>query len=158
VHLSCAYLIDAHESDHVACAHGSDALHIRAHHQTCALNALQRQVILLTRPVVWTLEAHLLASIDCTSGQTLKKPSEQHGTMNNKQLGALTSAREDTSESVEALLVRGGHHLAHVQHQGAVRIAVADGLCDLVILRAGVQILAAVLHNSKKHGQTRKRR
>mmetsp|Transcript_22997 Transcript_22997/g.40618 ORF Transcript_22997/g.40618 Transcript_22997/m.40618 type:complete len:544 (-) Transcript_22997:17-1648(-) len=112
-------LVHSDQRHGVATWHILDLLCRSAHHQHCSLDVLHVQVLLGARLVVRSLDAHLLA---CGDG-----------------------AREHSPEGIEAALVGGGHHLGHVHHQGASRIARADAVGGRIIHGALVQVLHSVL-------------
>ena len=100
-------LVDTHQCHRAAVWYTLDLLSGAAHHQHGSLHVLHTQVLLAGWLVVWALNAHLLAGGD--------------------------SAGEHAAEGVEAALVRGGHHLQHVHHQKACRVAAADAVGDCII-------------------------
>merc|ERR1711968_55277 len=120
-------LIDANKSDGVTARHVLNGLRVAAHHEHGTLDGLDVQVLLLAGNVVGTHDTDLLASLD---GTTIH-----------------------TAEGVEAALVRGGHHLGDVHHQGTSRVARADGLSRSIIKRTLVQSLDTVALRRNGGGQ-----
>eukprot|EP01137_Pigoraptor_chileana_P031526 Opistho-2@19439 len=112
-------LVDSDETANVATGHIFNGLDVAAHHENSALDGLDGKIRLGSGEVVGSHEAHLLASGD--------------------------NSREDTSESVETALVRGGHHLRDVHHERCLGVARADTNGSLVVHGAFVEELAAVL-------------
>ena len=80
------------------------------------LDRLLVQVFLLARDIVGAHDPALLAGGDLAS--------------------------EHTTEGVEPSLVGGGHHLAHVHHQGTVGVASLDGHASLIVRGSLVQKLS----------------
>ena len=120
-------LVNADETDNITCRAVLEWLDVSAHHENSSLNRLDKQVLLLTRDVVRTLNSNLGTSLDGT--------------------------REDTAEGVESTLLRRRHHLGDVQNEGCLGIAVADTHGGLVVHRALVQSLDAVALCSYWGGQ-----
>ena len=120
-------LVEANHGDGVARGDILDGVLAAAHANHGALDGLDVQILLLARDVVGAEDAHLHAR--------------------------LHRAGEDAAEGEEAALVRGGDHLRDVQHQGAVRVAVANGLGVLVVQGALVQGVRAVLLRRRGRGQ-----
>jgi len=111
-------LIDTDQTDDIAARAVRDGLNGTTHHKDSALHRLDVQILLLTRGVVSTHDADLLASGD--------------------------GAREHTTEGIETTLIRSGYHLADVHQKRALRIASLDGLGDNVVLRASVERAATI--------------
>ncbi|EPY30887.1 elongation factor 2 [Strigomonas culicis] len=115
-------LVYANKTHDVTARHVLDGLLVATHHQHGALHRLVLvQVLLLAVDVVVTHDANLLAAAHRTG--------------------------EDTAERKEAPAIGGRHHLADVQHQGGLGIAVLDTHEVLVRLHslAGVQHIRTVL-------------
>ena len=100
-------LIDTDETDGVTARNVSDGLDFAAHHEDGPLDVLDVEVVLGSGLVVRAHNADLLASGDGTG--------------------------EDTAESGEATLIVGGDHLGDEDHEGAVLVALSDGLTALVL-------------------------
>mmetsp|Transcript_12758 Transcript_12758/g.23769 ORF Transcript_12758/g.23769 Transcript_12758/m.23769 type:complete len:548 (-) Transcript_12758:8-1651(-) len=114
-------LVNADQTADVTARHVLDGLLVATHHQHRTLHRLVLvQVLLLAVHVVVTHDADLLAAAHLTG--------------------------EDTAEREEAALVRRRHHLADVQHERGVLVAVLDTHEVLVVLLglAGVEHLRAV--------------
>lgn len=112
-------LVDTNETKNVTGGHILNGLSVATHHENGTLDALDEQVLLAARGVVWTLNADL----ETRAGGT----------------------GEDTTEGVETALVGGRHHLGDVQHERALVVAVANGDGGLVVVGALVESLHAVL-------------
>eukprot|EP00042_Codosiga_hollandica_P038086 m.306022 g.306022 ORF g.306022 m.306022 type:complete len:541 (-) comp55303_c1_seq1:42-1664(-) len=120
-------LIDTDQTDNVAAGHILDGLGVATHHEHGALDGLEEEIVLLARDVVGAHDADLLAGGD--------------------------GAGEDTAESVEAALVRGGHHLADVHAERGSGVAVLHAKSDLVVLGALIEELHAVALGSDGRGE-----
>mmetsp|Transcript_120079 Transcript_120079/g.231593 ORF Transcript_120079/g.231593 Transcript_120079/m.231593 type:complete len:202 (+) Transcript_120079:1019-1624(+) len=112
-------LIDSDKSNSVATWHISNLLLHASHHENCALDVLDVEILLATRLVMWTLDADFLSR---GNGPT-----------------------EDTTKGMEAALVSSWNHFRDIHHQGSRRVALPNGLCCLIILRSFIQILNTVL-------------
>ncbi|GKT92871.1 elongation factor 2 [Colletotrichum tofieldiae] len=99
-------LVNTNETDNVTGRHVVDGLDLATHHQDGTLDSLDEKVLLLAGGVVGALDADLDTRLDGTG--------------------------EDTTESVEATLVRGGNHLGDVKHEGTLGVAVTDGNGSLI--------------------------
>ena len=100
-------LVDTDETKNVTGGAVLDGLDVSAHHEHGTLNRLDEKVVLLTGGVVGTLDTDLGARLDGTG--------------------------EDTAESVESTLVRGGNHLGNVEHEGTLGVTVSDTDGRLVV-------------------------
>ena len=74
------------------------------------------------------------------------------GSLDAHSLSRGDDTGEHTSESIEASLLAGRHHLRDVHAQGSVGVARADTVGDRVIHGSGVQVLHAV---TLGHGRRR---
>merc|ERR1711988_1768074 len=104
-----------------------DSLDTTSHHEDGPLDRLLVQVFLLAWDIVGAHDPALLAGGDLAS--------------------------EHTTEGVEPSLVGGGHHLAHVHHQGTIGVASLDGHASLIVRGSLVQKLSPVLLGSDGGGQ-----
>ena len=100
-------LVDTDETDNVTGGNILDGLDVTTHHQDGPLDGLDERVVLLSGNKVGSLDSDLGTSLGGT--------------------------REDSTESVESTLVRGGNHLGDVTHQGTVGVTVTDGNGRLVV-------------------------
>mmetsp|Transcript_26277 Transcript_26277/g.65311 ORF Transcript_26277/g.65311 Transcript_26277/m.65311 type:complete len:319 (-) Transcript_26277:512-1468(-) len=112
-------LVDADKTDGVAAGNILHLFDVSAHHEYGSLDVLDDEVLLAARHIVWALDADLLTR--------------------------RYRAREHATEGVEPTLVRRRHHLGHVHHQRAVRVAIPDAVCGLVVHGSLVEIGDAVL-------------
>merc|ERR1719225_2157787 len=81
---------------------------------------------------------HIFDSLDVTS-------HHEDGPLDGLLVQVLLLAGEDTTESVEAAFVGGGHHLGDVHHQGAIGVARLHGHSSRIVIRAFVQHVGSVL-------------
>jgi hypothetical protein len=112
-------LINTDQTKNVTGWHIIDGVNLATHHEDGTLDSLDEEIILLARGVVRTLDADLKTGSDGTS--------------------------ENTTEGVETTLVRCWHHLGDVQHEGSLRVTVADTNAGLIIRGTLVESLGTVL-------------
>jgi len=112
-------LINTDQTDSVTTGAIVDRLGVATHHEDGSLDRLEEEIGLGSLLVV--------------------------GTENTDLLSSLNTSREHTSESVEATLVVGGHHLGDVHHEGTVRVTVLDTDSGLIVHVTSVQVLNTVL-------------
>lgn len=115
-------LVNTDQSENVTSGHILNWLDEAAHHENGSLDSLDEQIFLAARSVVRALDADLETGADGT--------------------------REDTTESVEAALIGGRHHLGDVKHERSFGVAVTDTNAGLVVGRTFVQGLSAVFLGS----------
>lgn len=120
-------LVNTDETNDVTTWAVLDGLDVTTHHEDGTLHRLDEEIVLLARDVVGALDTDLGA---CTDG-----------------------TGEDTTESVEASLIRCGHHLGDVDTEGAVRVAVADSDGGLVVHGTLVKGLDTVALRSGGRGE-----
>jgi len=114
--------VNTNETDGVTGGNVFDGLNITTHHENGTLDRLDVQVLLLSVDVVGTHDANLLTSGDGTG--------------------------ENTTETVEATLIRGRNHLGDVEHERTVGVAVADSKSGLIVHGTLVQVLNTILLGS----------
>mmetsp|Transcript_34805 Transcript_34805/g.25142 ORF Transcript_34805/g.25142 Transcript_34805/m.25142 type:complete len:810 (-) Transcript_34805:10-2439(-) len=112
-------LVDANHTARVSDGHVLDGVLPPAHEEHNALDRLDVEVVLLALLVVGAHDADLDSGL--------------HG------------SGEHTAEGDEAALVGSGNHLGDVEHEGALRVALADGGAARIVGGAGVEELRAVL-------------
>ena len=120
-------LVDTNHGDVVAAGHIGHLLDVASHHDECALDRFEEQVLFGSGDVVGSHDADLL--------------SGGHG------------SGEDAAERVEASLVAGGNHLRHVHHEGSVLVALGDGLARLIVGGSLVKLGSAVLLRAGGRGK-----
>jgi hypothetical protein len=111
-------LINTDKTNNVTGGTVIDGFDVTTHHEDGTLDGLDGQIVLGSGFVVGTLDTDLHTG---TSG-----------------------TREDTTESIETTLIRGGNHLGDVQHKRTVRVTVTDTNSTLIISRTFVQLSATV--------------
>lgn len=120
-------LVDTDQTDNVTSRDIIDGLDETTHHKDGTLDSLDEQVLLLAGNVVGTLDADLETGPDDT--------------------------REDTTESIETTLIRGGNHLGDVEHERTLGVTVADTREGSIVLRTLVQGLCTVSLGSHRRGE-----
>mmetsp|Transcript_147473 Transcript_147473/g.209339 ORF Transcript_147473/g.209339 Transcript_147473/m.209339 type:complete len:807 (+) Transcript_147473:64-2484(+) len=121
-------LVNADQGDGVATGAIVNLLNLAGHHEHGALDGL------------------VLKQVGGASGAEV-------GTHQPDLLARGNGAREHTAKGVEPAVVRGGHHLGDVHHQGTIGITVGNGLGALVVHGAFVQVLHTVLLGDHGAGQ-----
>jgi len=111
-------LINTDEGNSVTSRDIFDGFDISSHHENGTLDVLDKEIVLLAWNIVGTHDADLLTSAD--------------------------GSRKDTTESVEATLIRGGHHLGDVEHEGTIGITGSDSLGTDIIERTLIEELDTV--------------
>ena len=112
-------LINTNQTDAVG---GWDVLNgkiVMTHHENCALNRFDEQVLLAIRSVIKTLNADLKTGLDDAGG--------------------------DTTEGIKTTLFRGGYHFRGIQHETCLEVTVSDTNASLIIRRIFVQSLGTIL-------------
>merc|ERR1712038_335445 len=120
-------LIHTNQTADVTSRNILDGLDTSTHHQDCPLDRFLIEIVLLARDVVGSHDPALLSSGHHTS--------------------------EHTAEGVESSLVRGGHHLTDVHHQGAGGVTGLDGGASSIVRGSLVQQLGSVLLSGDRRGQ-----
>jgi hypothetical protein len=120
-------LVDTDETDNVTGGNILDGLDVTTHHQDGPLDGLDERVVLLSGDKVGSLDSDLGTGLGGTG--------------------------KDSTEGVESTLVRGGHHLGDVAHQGTVGVTVSDGDGRLVVHGTLVQGLDTVSLSGGGRGQ-----
>jgi hypothetical protein len=120
-------LVDTNQTNDVTSRNIFDGLNETTHHQNGTLDGLNKEILLLARDIVRTLDADLKTGLDSTG--------------------------EDTTEGVETALVRGGNHLGDVKHERSLGVTVTDTNSALVVHGTLVESLRTVLLGSDGRGQ-----
>jgi hypothetical protein len=120
-------LINTDKTNNVTSGAVLNGFNVTSHHENSTLDRLDEKIGLGTGLVVGTLDTDLKTRADGT--------------------------REDTTESVETTLVRGGNHLGDVKHERSGGVAVTDTNSALVIKGTFVQVLDTVSLSSDGRGK-----
>merc|ERR1712119_47538 len=111
-------LVNTNKTTDVSSWNILNSLNTASHHEDCTLDGLLVQILLLARNEVRSHDPGLHASGDL--------------------------AREDTTESIKSALVRCGHHLGDVHHEGGGGVAVLDTHAGQIVMRSLIQQLGSV--------------
>jgi len=120
-------LINTNKTNNVTSRAVLNGFDVTTHHKNGTLNRLDEKVGLGAGLVVGSLDTDLETRADST--------------------------REDTTESIETSLIRGGNHLGDVKHKRTFRVAVTDTNGALVIKRTFVQVINTVSLGSNGRGK-----
>lgn len=122
-------LVHTDKSDRVTARNVLNLLDVSSHHKNGTLDVLDVKVFLRAGRVAGSLDTYLLTGSDGTG--------------------------EDTTEGVEATLIRGGNHLGDVHHKRAIGVTFGDSLGGFVIHGTRVEGTDTVLlgdHGGRKVG------
>ncbi len=111
-------LIDTDKTNNVTSRAIFDRLDVTTHHQDCALNRLDEEIVLLSGQVVGTLDTDFGTGLDGT--------------------------REDTTKGVETSFIGSRHHLGYVEDKRTLGITIPDTDGGLVVHGALVEGLYTV--------------